>query len=116
MIPQLCSRDRVAVFRVGIVAIALLIVIVVRERAIATTVLVRAYGSACHTQTPMIKAFGRYVLDDDGAAALAEGNIAGLGRLPNIDVRKFDFVRGKTPVQAAYLGSANVVSPFGVSG
>jgi hypothetical protein len=114
MTTQLCSRGKVPVFRVGISAVALLLVLVVRERAMATPVLAQAYGTACHTQTPMLNAFGRYIRDDDGAAVLAEVNGAGQGRLPNIDVAlhnyALDHVGGRSGTK---FGNANGESPFG---
>ncbi len=61
---HLCSQRRTAVFRACISAIALLLVLVLRDRAMATPVFAQAYGlscTACHTQMPMLNAFGRYV-------------------------------------------------------
>jgi hypothetical protein len=67
-------------------------------------------------------------LDEYAADVLNEVNDAGQGRLPNIAVgvhnyaldydvgrwgTKFNFVRGKTLVQAAYLGNATEASSFG---
>lgn len=51
-------------FRAGVSVVALLLVLVVRERAMATPVFAQAYGlacTACHTQMPMLNAFGRYI-------------------------------------------------------
>jgi len=66
-------------------------------------------------------------LDEFGAAVLAEVNDAGQGRLPGVDVgvhnyaldyvggrwgAKFNFVRGKTLAQVAYLGNATGAGSF----
>jgi hypothetical protein len=70
---HLCSRRRTTVFRACISVIALLLVLVVRERAMATPVFAQAYGlscTACHTQMPILNAFGRYV-QRTGYAALS---------------------------------------------
>ena len=70
---HLCSLRWTAVFRACISVIALLLVLVVRERAMATPVFAQAYGlscTACHTQMPILNAFGRYV-QRTGYAALS---------------------------------------------
>ncbi len=114
MTTQLCSRGRAAVFGVGISAVALLLVLVVRERAMATPVFAQAYGTACLTQMPMLDAFGRYILDDDGAAVFGEVNGVRQGRLPNIDVGVHNYARDYVGrPSGTKLGNANGVSPFG---
>jgi len=59
-------------FHACVSAIALLLILMVRERAMATPVFAQAYGlgcTACHTQMPELNAFGRYV-QRTGYAAL----------------------------------------------
>jgi hypothetical protein len=59
-------------FRTGVLVVALLLLLVVRERAMATPVFAQSYGlacTACHTQMPLLNAFGRYV-QRTGYAAL----------------------------------------------
>jgi hypothetical protein len=59
-------------FRTAISVAALLVLLVGRERADATPVFAQAYGlqcTACHTQMPMLNAFGRYI-QRTGYAAL----------------------------------------------
>jgi hypothetical protein len=66
------SGRRVPVFQAAVSAIALLLVLVVRERAMATPVFAQAYGlscTACHTQMPELNGFGRYI-QRTGYAAL----------------------------------------------
>jgi hypothetical protein len=61
-----------AAFRTAVAVVALLLVLVVRERVLATPVFAQAYGlacTACHTQMPMLNAFGRYI-QRTGYAAL----------------------------------------------
>jgi hypothetical protein len=64
--------------RTGISVLALLLVLVVRGRAEATPVFAQAYGlacTACHTQMPMLNAFGRYI-QRTGYAALNRKTLA----------------------------------------
>jgi hypothetical protein len=53
-----------ALFAVGIALVASLVLPAGRERAAATPVFAQAYGlgcTACHTQMPVLNAFGRYI-------------------------------------------------------